>query len=90
MLNGSASLTAVRRRDPAPGSNLSVAQSPIPTSATPILQMLMAEVVSLRQQVGALTVARPRPLERTDSAAVRDDIEPATAIKPRMLTRIFD
>ena len=90
MIHGSSTLASVRRRDPVSGSNLSVAQAQRPTSATPILQMLLAEVTSLRQQVNTLTVRQPRTLQQVEPIDDEDDLEPAGAIEPGTLTQIFD
>lgn len=90
MLSGSTALAAVRRRD---GPGLSKVASGLredSRSATPMLQMLFAELASLKQQLNAMVVAQPSSLQRTEPPGRKPNATRSERIEPSRLRQIFD
>ena len=88
MLSGSTALVAVRRRDGPSLSKVSPGLREDSRPATPILQMLFAELASLKQQVNAMVMARPRSLQPADPSGQRTTS--SEQVKPSRLRRVFD
>lgn len=88
MLSASTALVAVRRRDGPGLSKVSPGLREDSRPATPILQMLFAELASLKQQVNAMVVARPSSLQPADPPSQRTTR--SEQVKPSRLRNIFD
>lgn len=82
MISGSGTLVAVRRRQQPNLSKVSAALQQAPRSATPIVQMFLAKLASLEQQVNALAVARP--------TSIQPQAGSSQSVEPSKLRRLFD
>jgi hypothetical protein len=88
MLSGSTALVAVRRRDGPVLSKVSPGFGEDSRPATPILQMLFAELASLKQQVNAMVVARPSSLQPVDPPGQK--AASSERVEPSQLRKVFD
>jgi hypothetical protein len=82
MISGSGTLVAVRRRQQPNLSKASAGLQQAPRSATPIVQMFLAELASLEQQVNALAIAKP--------TSIQPQAGPSQSVEPSKLRRLFD
>ena len=90
MLSGSTALVAVRRRDGPGLSKVAPGLREDSRPATPMLQMLFAELASLKQQLNAMVVARPSSLQPADPPGRTTDAERSQDVEPSRLRKIFD
>lgn len=90
MLSGSTALVAVRRRDGLGLSKVAPGLREDSRSATPMLQMLFAELASLKQQLNAMVVDQPSSLQRTEPLGQKSDSVPFERVRPKQLRKIFD
>ena len=88
MLSGSTALVAVRRRDRPALSKVSPGLRQDSQPATPILQMLFAELASLKQQVNTMVVARPSSPQPIDPPG--QEAEGSEYVEPSRLREVFD
>jgi hypothetical protein len=88
MLSGSTALVAVRRRDGPSLSKVSPGLREDSRPATPILQMLFAELASLKQQVNAMVVTGPSSLQPADHPSQRTTS--SERVNPSRLRDVFD
>jgi hypothetical protein len=82
MINGSRTLVAVRRRQQPNLLKVLEGLQDAPKSATPALQMLLAKLASLEQQLNSMVVVRPNPMQPQAGTSIQ--------VQPEKLTNIFD
>ncbi len=89
MITGTNTLVQVQRKKSTDLSKTSTAAQPETRSGTVVLQMLLGEMASLRQQVNALTVARPssiRPKRTSGTPAASR----SSRVQPDELNKVVD
>lgn len=82
MINSSSALVAVSRPTKPDPLKVSVVRQDAPGAATPIVQMFLAKLASLEQQVNSLAVARP--------TSIQPQAGPSQSVEPGKLRRMFD
>ena len=90
MITGSSALVQVRRRDGPNLSKVSTAPMVQANAGTVVLQRLLEEVTSLKQQVNALTVARPSSMEPFSGPSPDSNAGFSSRIEPDDLDEIVD
>lgn len=90
MITGTNALVAVRRKSGPDLPKVSSAPPPQTKGGTVVLQMLLGELASLKQQVNALAVAGPASIQPTSTSGTDNSTRRSSRVDPDELSDVVD